>query len=495
MARGQKSKEQLNSRARLSKIKVFIPQSVSFNQADNSTVARFSRYTYWDSSCDSGMVEEGVIQNFPIIFRNNGEPWDLGNLYLMWKFNEIAKIEPPVVDTLWSIAKHLTMYLRWIEHNQTEPNDLHELHFPDRAQERVTYRYHRYLKRLLRQRPQVIKIGVAKARMAAVVNFYRGIIKGGLVSDSDILNPPYEPRLSGIPIINSVGLQFMKLVESTDLSFAKPRRDPEVGTIVDGSALRPLTDTEQDRIMDALNEYGNRAFQLMIWVALFTGARMQTVCTLRISHILKLLNSCSQDDNELYLNVGYGTDIDVKQQGRYGNRYRLHISVILAKRLIEYADSQEAQVRREKSFYGDTSDNYLFLTRDGTPYYTSKAEIRDRQNPEFSSRIALKDRVKFPIADGKAITNYIHRLITKIRLYHPDFKGFRYHDLRATYGMNFVRSALRNGVAPDEILPMLKSRMGHRNVDTTLIYLNYDDMNERIDKVVELHFDRLNKYI
>lgn len=489
MARGQRSKESLNSGSHLSFINVFIPQTVIYTER-KSTVATFLPYQYRDTSIQLPEIEDGIIRKFPIIFKSNGEPWDLGNLYLMWKFSEMAKFKPPVIDTLTSIAKHLTMYLRWIEHNQSLGHTIHELDFPEATQERVTYRYHRYLKRLLRQRPQPITLGVVKARMGAVVNFYKGLIKGNLVCPSKIDNPPYESKVSGIPIVSNVGLKRIINVETTDLSFKKPKRQEGYGEIKDGGVLRPLTDTEQQIINDELWEYGNREFQLMMWIALFTGARKQTIGTMRVKHIRELFNKRHKNNQELLLPVGEGTDIDTKQ----GTSYRLHIPLPLAQLLIEYADSPRATERRQNSFYGNTDDNYLFLTRHGTPYYTSKVEIKDRQNPKFSHRIALKERIDFPISDGQAITNYVQRLIKQIRLNYPNFNHFRFHDLRATFGMNFVRQSLRTGIPPDEILQLLKVRMGHSNIQTTLGYLNYDNTTNQLDELSTIHFNWLKEF-
>ena len=128
-------------------------------------------------------MEDGVIRQFPVIIRGDGTPWDLGNLFLMYRFTEQAKIEPPSVETIRGIAKHLMMYLRWIEHVRSQDKVIHELYFPDQEELRVTYRYHRYLRRLLRENPQPISLGVAKVRMQAVIGFYRGILRGGLVRE------------------------------------------------------------------------------------------------------------------------------------------------------------------------------------------------------------------------------------------------------------------------------------------------------------------------
>lgn len=483
MRTDKRSKQVLNSNARLSHISVFVPSQITFdNQA-----ARFSRFKYTDLSLQLSPVEDGVIREFPIMIRGDGTPWDLGNLYLMGKFTEMAKLAPPVIETLRSIAKQLVMYLRWIEHLRAEGQDVHELQFPDEEERRVTWAYYRYLKRLLRQTNQPISLSVAKARMQAVIGFYRGLLAWNLVSDSAIKNPAYQSNLIGIPMVSSVGLRFMKTVETTNFKIPKPQRK-RLGVINDGGSLRPLTEDEQSLVLEQLKENGNRAFQLMCLLALYTGARIQTIGTLRVKDIYDLLKKTPKN-GEVLLRVGDGTGVDTKKQ----KRYRLHIPIELVRMLRDYIESEECKERRALSFYGESGENYIFLASNGSPFYTSASEIVDRQEGQFSKRISARDRVTFTIQKGNAVRNYLSRLIRDIRQKHPDFNAFRFHDLRATYGMNWVRDADASGAK--DIRDELKHRMGHTNFDTTQNYLNYDESNEMVRKATAYHHERINRII
>lgn len=488
MRSNQRSKQELNSSARLSHIDVFYLSQCELTEHDTKITARFTPLRYAETALQLSHVEDGVIRQFPIIIRGDGIPWDLGNLYLMYKFTELAKIEPPSLETIQGIAKQLMMYLRWIEHARAQGEVIHELYFPDQEELRVTYRYHRYLRRLLRENPQPISLGVAKARMQAVTGFYRGILHGGLVRESAIANAPYEARAIGIPIVNSVGLQYIKQVETSNLTVKAPRRENALGKIKDGGNLRPLTEEEQDIFLAELERYGNRAFQLICFVALSTGARIQTVGTLRVKHLKDMLKS-KPVHGEFLLKVGPGTDIDTKNDVNY----RLHFPLKLAEILSEYVASEEHAERRALSFYGQSDENYLFLAENGSAFFTSEREIRDRQEGSFSLRISPKDRVAFTIQKGHAVRNYVQRLRRKIRRKHPDFNHLRFHDLRATFGMNFVRDADKAGVR--DVREPLRSRMGHKNFQTTQLYLNYDETNEAVQNVTVYHHDRLNRLV
>lgn len=486
MRADKRSKQALNSGARLSFIEVFVPSIVTFDKKTHQEVAQFSKYQHSDLSLQLSTVGDGVVRNFPILIRGDDTPWDLGNLYLMRKFTEMAKLSPPKIETLRSIAKQLLMYLRWIEHLRNEGEDIHELYFPQEEERRITWAYYRYIKRLLRQKPsQPISLSVAKSRMQTVVNFYKELLDWQLVSESAIENLPYKSKLIGIPIVSSIGLRFMKTIETTNFKIPKPERN-QLGVIRDGGNLRPLTEEDQRLLLAHLKGSNNRAFQMMCLVALYTGARIQTVGTLRVKDVYDLLKK-SPHNGEVRLLVGEGTGIDTKNQ----KRYRLHIPIELVRMLRDYIESDEYQERCSLSFYGKSRENYAFLASNGSPFYTSTSEIIDRQEGQFNKRISARDRVTFTIQSGNAVRNYLNRLIRDIRINHPDFNAFGFHDLRATYGMNFVRDADSSGAK--DIREELKQRMGHSNFNTTQRYLNFDDDNEMVRKAMAHHHERINR--
>lgn len=137
MRADKKSKQKLNSSARLAYIGVYVPSLITFDNQANQRFARFSKLTSSELSLQLSPLHNGVIRNFPIMIRGDGTPWDLGNLYLMGKLTEMAKFGPPIIEILRSIAKQLVRYLRWIEHLRAEGHEIHELYFPDEEEKRV----------------------------------------------------------------------------------------------------------------------------------------------------------------------------------------------------------------------------------------------------------------------------------------------------------------------------------------------------------------------
>jgi len=329
--------------------------------------------------------------------------------------------------------------------------------------------------------------------MSEVIQFYRKIIEWGIVEKGTIQNKPFEEFSVGIQYINSKGMLAIMSALTTDISFRVSGSDDDDPHIIkDGENLIPLSLDDQAVVFAALSEYGNRTFELMAHVAILTGARLQTVSTLRISDIRTLSKKKPNKYGEVLLGVGRGHLADLKGEKRYNKRALVFFPLSLVRELLDYADSDLARNLRNKSFYGDTDENYLFLNEEGRPYYTSLKEQADRVNPTYSKRLSLRDRVDFPIADGQAVNNLMGRLKTYIHDKHPDFRNFRFHDFRATYGMNFLRSWINAGKKPNVGVGELKGRMGHSSVQTTYQYLNYAAEVEGITEMEDAHYEILN---
>tara|TARA_A100001391_G_scaffold205359_1_gene205376 strand:+ start:98 stop:667 length:570 start_codon:yes stop_codon:yes gene_type:complete len=149
----------------------------------------------------------------------------------------------------------------------------------------------------------------------------------------------------------------------------------------------------------------------------------------------------------------------------------------LVQDMLIYSRSTEATKRRERSFYGDTEDNYVFLSKNGIPYYTSKKEIYDRRDASVSRHAGMTDQARnVSIQDGAALRQHIRDiLLLRIHPANPDFQDFTFHDLRATFGINLLESQLQH-MGDQHItaaLEYVQQRMGHANKDTTMQYLNY----------------------
>lgn len=492
-----KKKESLHSSARVSVIETFIPQVLSWDDSNSPPVATFC----FDESVKHGKFLGGVgtpfYKNMPMIIDGNNRPWDIGNLYLMLLFHKKALQGMVNMTTIRSHADSLLNYLRWIEHMQELDPKLNLFYLPKNESMRVTYRYRRYLMSLVRS--NVISSGTANKRMTIVVAFYRCCIKKNLVGPDEIENLPYQEVVKTILTTNHIGLRRIRAVNSSDLSIKVARSPDRTEEIIDGGEkLRPLSEGDQELLLAELETSATRTQQLVFWTAIFTGARIQTIGTLRVAPFLHSLEKY-RDRPEVLMPVGPGTGIDTKG----GSRYVLHIPTVLAKQIEAYVKSPAAKRLREKSFYGDSEENYVFLTRDGQPFYTSSQELEDRQ----LSVVLLQDRANFKIKDGQAIRAKVSELYKSIKCKNSAFRRFRFHDLRASYCMNYLTDRmsvpivkeLRDGSKVDltraKALSEASKRMGHANESTTELYLDYRDVVEAESKASKIVVDRLFKYI
>ena len=121
--------------------------------------------------------------------------------------------------------------------------------------------------------------------MSRLVAFYRWLVKAeGLEFDK----PLWNERDLKLFTVNSHGSRIAFDVKTTDVQqIRQPRAhlgNGYDGLIRDGGLLKPHSLAEQKIILGALNKIGNTEMTLSFLVALLTGARMQSVFTLRRCH-------------------------------------------------------------------------------------------------------------------------------------------------------------------------------------------------------------------
>ena len=414
---------------------------------------------------------------FPIIIQGNGCPSEVFNLYLLKKLQQTVQYN---FKTFASIANQLVDFQRFLEDEQLDCLKFHKLKQLNAA--------FRYRTRLIDQiNAGLISASSARGRINAVVNFYRFLVAENLV-DHQRYSMPFKDVYKYIIVDNEFGARRQLAIKSHDLAIHVPTKAPNSEAIIDGGELSPLTVEEQEIVLKALQK-SSREYQLMFYLALFTGARLQTICTLCIKC---LLNRQPDSNGFIRLPVGAGTGIDTKFQ----KPMTLLIPNWLAQDLKVYINSEQARQRRQKSNYGDSDENYVFLTKLGTPFYTSKAEQQ-----ELTEKIKASDlfRTKFKLYEGEAVRSYLKVvLLPEVRLIDPQFKSFKFHDLRASFSMNLLESQLQHlpeGHSALTAVEYVQARMSHSNISTTLRYLNYKSRLEWRSKIQHEYESSLMKYV
>ncbi|MDQ9169227.1 site-specific integrase [Oxalobacteraceae bacterium R-40] len=410
---------------------------------------------------------------YPVILQSDGSPWAEANLFIL---SGIVGRVHPNISTFLSLADDLTAYLRFIEEK-----DLDWITFPSQKIFRPTYRFNGYLRTAINAGE--LAASTAKRRMSSVIRFYRWLIEEGLLVPEHL---PWKEGDRYVQFEGHYGEKRAKRVITTDISINVPLQDdPYNGYITDGEKLRPLPQHEQEWLLDALLHLGNTEMTLIHLFSLVTGARIQTVLTFRVHHVLK--DHVPDAEGLIRYPVGPGTGINTKNN----KKLILHIPAWFYEKLQIYASSERAKKRRIRAVGGDNENQYLFLSIRGAPMYSAK---EDRTH-EMEKGLRHEK-------NGQAVRQFISTYIIPYIREKQNASGFHYrpHDLRATYGMNLVDS-LEDLVDSGKItktrqFDLVRSRLGHTSIATTERYLDFrsrlhvaravqDEWETRIKKMSE----------
>jgi integrase len=404
------------------------------------------------------------LNRVPVVLSKDGSPWAEANVYLL-----SSRIEGAVrtMGTYWNRADDLAAFRQFLDEEKLDWR-----HFPQNKLSRVTYRFNAHLRISVQAGSAAT---TARRRMISVIYFYKWLQEEGVFSPEHAAWKESE-RLVGYSGVD--GQRILKRTTTTDLSIkVPPSTDPYAGTIDDGGKLRPLSEQEQVWLTEALERIGNTEMSLVHLLALTTGARMQTALTLRVSHALIEVQDSSQQ--EVRIAVGPGTGIDTKRD----KPGVLHIPVWLQHKLRVYALSERARHRRHFANGGDTAHQYLFLSVRGAPLYLSK-EDASQYDPRNAAR---------HMRAGQAVRQFItERVIPEVRGSASAGFHYRFHDLRATFGMNLTDQHLvfvaRGEAKLHHVRELVKVRMGHASAATTDRYLQYRSSQHLVRQIgVDYH--------
>ncbi|WP_336333746.1 site-specific integrase [Pseudomonas putida] len=391
--------------------------------------------------------------NVPFLFHADGTPWIEANSFLYSELqNKSAKSRP--TDETRKLASELLEYLRFCEKEGIDWKDFSG----DRPSLRPTYRYFNHLK-------------TGSSRKNRVNNQYTGAVYRMFEFISENWHDIKLDRVDKVKkykhyISTSHGSVVAERLKRSQTLPTPPESVPDYGKVRDdGEDLRPLTNDQLKNVRSALME--NRwdtDHRLMIDFALMTGARKQTVLTLRHKHIRSFQVDQLNSNNTYALRAGPGTGIDTK----FDTNVRLEIPKGLGERLAIWIDSPESKKRQRKfrkilrSHNVDDlpdGDEYVFLSDQGNCYYMSKDDSR---YPEVKS------------TPRGQVTQTIVKKLRRLTAGHLP-KDFTFHWLRATFGyqlFQYLQPAIQSGhLKPGDDISIIQRRMSHKYRETTENYL------------------------
>jgi integrase len=255
---------------------------------------------------------------------------------------------------------------------------------------------------------------------------------------------------------NSQGFGSGKEVITTNLNI---KQSQEINTgeyIVDGGKLYPYSEEQQRALIKALYETHNTEMILSFLVALTSGARSLATYTLRTSDIL---NPDTVKGSEVAIKIGRHTNVDNKDN----KKMKIYIPAWLNRFIYTYINSTRYKRRAAKAGQPTNGEQYIFLTSHGNPFHISKSDMRRGQGQQ--------------IQEGNSVRKFIsNRLQPAINELESPFK-FRFHNLRACFGMNLLEENIRGLPSGSHLLARalgkVQQRMGHAHISTTERYLNY----------------------
>jgi integrase len=245
----------------------------------------------------------------------------------------------------------------------------------------------------------------------------------------------------------------------------------------DGELLRPLSNIEYDEFKMIVSGKLLVRERLMVQIAVASGARKQSILTIRLKNLSAFEKSKKLRDGTFLLLAGPGTGIDTKN----GTRQKLYIPSQLAEEILVYAGSPEAKRRRSKFRHKyakefpdlremPEEDFYLFLSDQGGEFYMGKDDPR---YPRKKSR---------PIGQ---VTNGLQKKIFSMgsELIPLDFT---FHWLRATFAFHLYQRLMplieSGHLNLGEEISLIQKRMHHMRRETTENYLKLFNMRfERLE--------------
>lgn len=418
------------------------------------------------------------IFNMPFLFHRNGEPWIEANSFLVDLVrNKHAHNRP--TDEAKRKASRLLDYLIF-----TEDNNINWLDFSGkRITQRPTYRYHVHLMGMESRGPKV-----ANQYTGIVYQFYKFVSRCWHSIDIDRVDTVKQISFF-VEGAHGFSRQITVEQRSQTQRYNKTKIVP-VGFVDDeGECLRPLTNSQLASVIEIVNSDGWDAQErLIVLFALMTGARKQTVLTLRVKHVEALMSGRLEPEGTYILKAGPGTGIDTKNN----KPQTLHVPKDLAEDLLTYVQSVYARSRRQRFLQRyavenpdleaiPKGDEYVFLSERANCYYMAASDPRYR---------FVKTRPLGAVADTLK-----KKLMRSVPTEFP--KDFTYHWLRATFAYQLYQLLVPRledrSLLPGEEISIIQERLHHERRETTECYLKLFTMIPEKIRAQESYEDALFK--
>ncbi|NWC64116.1 site-specific integrase [Cedecea sp. P7760] len=236
---------------------------------------------------------------------------------------------------------------------------------------------------------------------------------------------------------------------TTDCSIRSQTRDTN---------LQPLNELDLQHVRDNWFSKGlSREFRLMVSVMLCVGLRAIEVANIKPEHfaIPKGFNG------KTLTGIWIGSDHNCKT--KYGTNRQVSMPVWLMESINQYHKSERYK-KRQQLYFMNTGDMNppAFINKDGNSFTTQSLNT-------------LWGKLRTAIQENS----------------NPHFKH-KQHDCRATFGAYKLDSLAQiSGLTMLQALEILKKEMGHKDLDTTMLYLKHHDGNPDKNQIPEITMNLL----
>jgi hypothetical protein len=433
-----------------------------------------SKLEYYSKPIVNHYGENMSFNSVELVLCGDGSPWVDACLYLLEKITDNYSERHVLLSS--NTASDLAKYRAFIEEY-----DINYLDFPKQKMKRPTYRYRAHLKSMIRSGE--IAISTAQRFMQSIISFYRWL------KAERRFNPSYAMWNESDVYINyedSVGFSKSKIVKTTDIKIKGKAGSATLDTfIMDSGRLKPMSVNEQIVLVESLIALDNVEMTLNILIALFSGARIQTVLTLKVRHFNVDLPAGLE---EVRLNCGPGTFIDTKHDKKMCIAFPRWLHDIISnyvfsenavKKRLKWKDKKKNQTSAVSN-----DDAYVFLSNRGTPFYEDSID-RNKFN--------LHQKGTSRPSGGVVRTFMADRLLPLMRETLGANFSFKYHDLRATFGMNLTDALINRmelgQLNLTQVRNEVRDRMGHTSYTTTDNYLGYREKS-RVVKLTQTAYEQ-----
>lgn len=392
------------------------------------------------------------LDRFHLITQPDGALWPDGCLYLF----SCATIKDLDQSTVANISADLADFMNKMLSAGKDYEDFGTVKLM-----RPTYLYKSKLKTEIAENK--IKIKVANRKISSVVGFYKWkTTDRGFKPNSEM----WKTKLIQRAFTDRYGETQSKEVYSTDLTFKSSRSISTGRFIRDGGNLYPLSRPDQQTLIHLLVRLDNPEMLLAHITSLISGLRLQSVLTLRHCDVKSGIGGDNDSGKYAlhYINIGENHLTESKNR----KPQAVAIPAWMHHKLNIYINSHRHQQRAKNCPIKDKDTQYVFLTRTGKPYYIAK---NDRHLFGYSAEA------------GSALRQFKKKIITLANEVGTPL-NYRFHDLRATFGMNLLEDLTQKvdgGYMNQlELLDILRTRLCHEETETTMGYLRYRETNPLI---------------